>query len=139
MLIHASCVAIDDVAVLLAGAAGAGKSDLALRLIDAGAALVADDQTLIARDGDALLASAPPSIAGLIEVRHVGLLRVPFVASAKVGLYLDLAPPDEMIERLPDEDFIALENMRVRRLRLPAFAASTPAKICAVLKYAAVK
>lgn len=139
MLIHASSVAINDSAVLLAGAAGVGKSDLALRLIDAGAELIADDQTqLVAKDG-ALLAFAPATITGLIEVRHVGLLRLPFVPAAAVALYVDLAPLNENIERLPEDDFIVLLDIPIRRLRLPGFAASTPAKIRAALKYEKVE
>jgi HPr kinase/phosphorylase len=137
MLIHASCVAIDASAILLAGPAG--KSDLALRLVHEGAELIADDQTLLGRDGERLVASAPASIAGLIEVRHVGLLRLPHAASAPVALYVELAPMEEILERLPEPDFITLAETRIRRLRLPAFAASTPAKIKAALLYPAAE
>jgi len=135
MLLHASCVALFKRAVLITGAAGAGKSDLALRLIDAGAALIADDQTLLTPTDNALIASAPDSIRGLIEVRHVGLLRMPFVESVPVALYVELAAAAETLERLPEADFITLSNIPIRRLRLPAFAASTPAKIRAVVTY----
>jgi serine kinase of HPr protein (carbohydrate metabolism regulator) len=135
MLFYASSIAIENTAVLIAGEAGAGKSDLALRLIDAGAVLIADDQTLLKLDGETLIASAPASIAGLMEVRHVGLLRFPVATSAPVALYIELAPLDEPLERLPKDDFILLAGKQVRRLRLPPFAASTPAKIRAALKY----
>ena len=67
--IHASTVAIEGRAVMIVGPSGAGKSDLALRLIDRGATLVADDYTNLSRDGDTLVASAPATIAGRIEVR----------------------------------------------------------------------
>jgi HPr kinase/phosphorylase len=137
MLIHASSVAIDKSAVLLAGSAGAGKSDLALRLIDQGAELVADDQTMLVQTGEMLIASAPAAIAGLIEVRHIGLLRLPYVLAAPVVLYVELVPMDETLERLPEDDLITLHETQVRRLRLPAFAASTPAKIRAALRYSA--
>jgi len=135
MLLHATCVAVTNAAILLTGAAGSGKSDVALRLIDAGATLIADDQTLLTREGDTLIAAAPASIAGLMEVRHVGLLRLPFMASAPVALLVDLAPMDEKLERLPEPDLITLLDIQVRRLRLPAFAASTAAKIKAAVMY----
>lgn len=135
MLIHASCVAIAGKGVLLAGAAGAGKSDLALRLIDEGAELVADDQTELRIEKDALIASAPPTIAGLIEIRHSGLIRMPFTAKAPVALYVDLSPLDEKLERMPETDTVDLLDHPVKRLRLSAFAASTTAKIRATLLY----
>lgn len=139
MLLHASCVAIHDKAVLITGPAGAGKSDLALRLIDAGADLIADDQTVLTPAKNSLIASAPDSIKGFFEVRHVGLLHMPFLPVAEVRLYVDLEGIDAVIERLPEPDFIVLENFRIPRLRLPAFAASTPAKIRAALAYPAVE
>jgi serine kinase of HPr protein (carbohydrate metabolism regulator) len=139
MLIHASCVAFDEqgqlLAVLLMGPAGSGKSDLALRLIDDGAKLIADDQTLLRVEGERLMASAPESIAGLMEVRHVGLMQMPHIQSAAVALQIDLAASHEKLERLPDADSILWLDRPVRRLRLPAFAASTPAKIRAALRY----
>lgn len=135
MLLHASCIALEKRGVLLAGPPGAGKSDLALRLIDSGAQLVADDQTELRIEQGKLVASAPTPIVGLMEVRHVGLLRMPALASAPVALYVELAPPDEKLERLPDAKTKDFLGCPVRCLRLPAFAASTPAKIRAALAY----
>ena len=76
ILLHATAVAIDGQAVLLDGPPGSGKSDLALRLIDAGGRLVADDQSELSRCGDVLMVSAPAPIAGLIEARGLGILRL---------------------------------------------------------------
>ncbi len=135
MLLHASTVAINGKAAMLAGAPGIGKSDLALRLIDAGALLIADDQTLLRCDGEKLLASPPDSIAGLIEVRHVGLMRLPFTTLLPVALYVELVSSTENLERLPELGFMVLEGVNIRRVFLPAFAASTPAKIRTILKY----
>jgi len=135
MLLNATCVAIEGKGVLIAGPSGSGKSDLALRLIDQGARLVADDQTEIKAEQGQLTASAPASIAGLMEVRHIGLLRLPVLALTSLALYVDLAPLPEKIERLPDEQAITLLDYSLRRLRLPGFAASTPAKIRAALLY----
>jgi HPr kinase/phosphorylase len=151
MLIHASCVAIGGRGILLAGsepggkgtsaASGIGKSDLALRLIDSGAMLVADDQCLLALANDAVTASAPAAIAGLIEVRHIGPLRLPFLASAAIVLYVELVPreaPHAILERMPEPDSVFLLDRPVRRLRLAAFDVSTPAKIRASLAFGSV-
>ncbi len=135
MLIHASCVAIDGKGVLLSGPPGSGKSDLALRLIDSGAQLVADDQTELRMDGDQLIATPPTTIAGMFEIRHIGLIKMPHAAKAAVALYVDLVPMDETLKRLPGPATINLLDRAVPRLRLPAFAASTPAKIRAALLY----
>src|SRR6185312_10220968 len=69
LLLHATTVAIDGAAVLLRGPSGSGKSDLALRLIDAGARLVADDQSELRRVGEVVVVRAPDALRGLIEVR----------------------------------------------------------------------
>ncbi len=101
-LIHATCIEIDRDGVLLRGPSGAGKSDLALRLIDGGARLVADDQVALEVEDGELLASAPPALRGLIEVRGFGLARLPAVARAVVRAVFDLVPgarPDRLPER----------------------------------------
>src|SRR3954454_8456456 len=72
--VHASTVAIDGRAVLVTGPSGTGKSDLALRLLDRGFTLVSDDQTIVKKDGNRLLASAPPNIAGKLEIRGIGIM-----------------------------------------------------------------
>jgi hypothetical protein len=74
-----------------------------------------------------------------MEIRYVGLFRVPFVESAIVKLYVELSRLDETIERLPSATPIFLLDHPVQRLRLPAFAASTPAKIRAALLYAPIQ
>lgn len=96
---HASCAARQNQpggdALLLLGPSGAGKSDLLLRLIDKGFTLVADDQVLI-EDG---MASPPPALAGLLEVRGLGLFRLPFIAPARLRLIISLS--STVAERLP--------------------------------------
>lgn len=98
---HASCVMIGDAGVLIEGGSGAGKSDLALRLIDRGAKLVSDDYTFIQRLGGYLTASPPATIAGKIEVRELGIVEMPHVASAPVRLLVSLGEP---AARLPEPD-----------------------------------
>ncbi len=103
--IHATCIAIGERGVLIRGPSGAGKSSLALRLIlDAPRALppaelVADDRVHLDLAGDGLLARPPAALAGLIEVRGLGLRRLPFRPEVRLALVLDLASQDA--ERLP--------------------------------------
>lgn len=131
--IHASCVAIDGRGVLLVGPSGVGKSDVALRLIDAGAELVSDDQTMLRLDGETIIAGPPPAIAGLLEVRGVGLLRLNW-AEASVRLYVELMEEGVEGERLPERTTYTLMGQKIRWIRLYGRAASTPAAIRAVLE-----
>ncbi|MEQ8322835.1 MAG: HPr kinase/phosphatase C-terminal domain-containing protein [Rhodospirillales bacterium] len=133
--LHASAVAIDGKGVLLLGASGAGKSDLALRLIDAGAVLVADDRVDLEPAGGALLLSAPEKLAGMIEVRGLGIVRLAHETKVSLSLIVDLVKPED-IERLPatlQGDFM---GQQVRRFALDPFTASAPAKIRLALSVA---
>ncbi len=98
--IHASTVASDGRAVLIAGPSGSGKSDLTLRLLDRGFTLVSDDQTIVRRDGDRLLASAPPTIKGKLEIRGIGIVEMDNVDDVPVALFVELTSE---IMRLPDD------------------------------------
>lgn len=98
-LLHASCVAVTGRGLLILGASGSGKSALALQLMALGAQLVADDRTQLRREGEALLATCPPALAGLIEARGIGILQAPAVAEARVTLAVDLDRRET--ERLP--------------------------------------
>jgi serine kinase of HPr protein (carbohydrate metabolism regulator) len=128
LLLHATAVAADGAAVLLIGPPGSGKSDLALRLIDRGWRLIADDQTRLTRRGDVLIVGAPAEIKGLIEVRGLGIVPVPTVPEAPVKLAVELVEP-ERVERLPEPDWAEFLGLRVRRIKLWPFAASAPAKL----------
>jgi serine kinase of HPr protein (carbohydrate metabolism regulator) len=97
--LHATTVAIDGQAVLIEGISGAGKSDLALRLIDRGAALVSDDYTFVERRDGQLRASPPATIAGKIEVRGLGIVEMPNERDAPVTLVVALGEP---AARLPE-------------------------------------
>lgn len=131
--LHASCVAIGDAAVLIEGRSGVGKSDLALRLIDRGSRLVSDDYTLVVRQGSALIASAPTTIAGKIEVRGLGILPMPHVDGIAVALLVDLATA---VDRMPPED----RHRRIIGIDVPVVAldgheASGPFKVELALKH----
>jgi HPr kinase/phosphorylase len=128
ILVHGTTVALEGEGVLLRGPSGSGKSDLALRLIDGGARLIADDQTELARVADGLLARSPASIAGRMEVRGIGILRVPTVPSALLRLVIDLVAPDR-VERLPEPQFCDYLQCSLPLLALAPFEASAPAKI----------
>lgn len=128
--VHATCVSVGGAGVLLRGASGSGKSDLALRLVDAGALLVADDQVDLAADPTATLltATAPERLAGLIEVRGLGILPAPATPSAFVRLVVDLVDRDA-VPRLPDPAAVTLAGVAVPRVTLWPFAASAPAAL----------
>lgn len=140
-LLHATCVALPGrdgpLGVLLRGASGAGKSDLALRLIDRGARLIADDQCEVTvEDGAAgprLIARAPAAIAGLLEVRGLGLAEVPSLAQAPVALVVDLVAGDR-IERLPEAARETILGIDLPCLALDPFEAAAPAKLDLALR-----
>lgn len=126
--IHGTCVAVDGAGVLLCGPSGSGKSDLALRLIDGGAFLVADDLTRLVREGGGLVALAPERLAGRIEARGLGIVAAPHIRRASLALIVDLVAPGA-VERLPEaltQDHLGLS---VPLIRLNAFEASAPAKV----------
>ena len=110
------------------GPSGAGKSDLALRLIDRGARLVADDRVDLRREGERLVACAPSRLAGLIEVRGVGIVQMACVPDAPVNLVVDLVPRHQ-VKRLPDDAPIELLGKRLRQIALDPFDGSSPLKV----------
>jgi HPr kinase/phosphorylase len=120
MHLHASCAVREGSGVLLTGQPGSGKSDLLLRLLDRGFGLVADDRVVI-EDGCARPAAA---LAGLIEVRGLGLLRLPHVASARLVLVVQLDGPPE---RLPLPE--TCPALGLPMIRLDARAASAPVRV----------
>lgn len=126
-LVHATAVAIDGQGILLMGASGSGKSDLALRLIDRGATLVCDDYCDIVDGPDGPDILAKPNIAGRIELRGVGILMCGHVARAPLTMALQL---DRLPDRLPDEDGrIALAGWSVPGFAVAPFETSAPLKV----------
>ncbi|KZD12296.1 HPr kinase/phosphorylase [Oceanibaculum pacificum] len=128
LLVHATAIALNGRAVLLCGPSGSGKSDLALRAIEAGAVLVADDQTRLRRQGDRLIAECPETIRGRLEVRGIGIVDMPTRERVPVALVVDLVAPARM-ERLPERRSREYLGIAVPLLLLSPFEASAPAKL----------
>lgn len=131
MRLHASCVALDGAALLITGRPGAGKSELALDLIALGARLVADDQVVLGVQGDAVRAAAPAALAGLIEARGVGLLRLPWSDGVPVRLVIDLDRAETA--RLPPRRHLMLLDRPVPRILRPE--PLRPSVLWAVLRH----
>lgn len=128
-LIHATCVLIGDVGVMLRGPSGAGKSDLALRLIDRGATLVGDDYVEAAAVDGTLHVTVPPRIAGLIEVRGVGILPVHHRPHATIHLVIDLVTDTLIEERLPEPRQTVIAGVTLPIYRLNPRPASASIKV----------
>lgn len=130
--LHASCVAVAGRGVLIEGLSGAGKSDLALRLIDRGAVLVSDDYTIVRRIDDHLVGAAPPNIAGMIEVRGLGLVAMPHATDVRIVMIVNLDTP---VTRMPDPGASrVLAGVTVPVIAVPRFEASAPIKVELALK-----
>lgn len=123
--------------MLLTGVSGSGKSDLALRLLQQGFTLVSDDQTVIKRDGDRLLATAPPSIAGKLEVRGIGIVEMETLSDVPVALIVELLTD---MERLPDDGRARdVLGISIPLVTIDATTASAPAKVIVALDHVGLK
>jgi serine kinase of HPr protein (carbohydrate metabolism regulator) len=130
-MLHSSTVASDGRAVTITGPSGSGKSDLALRLLDRGFTLVSDDQTLVRRDGDRLIAAAPSTIAGKLEVRGLGIVEVEHCDDVPVALVVELTSD---IQRLPDDSRERLIlGVSIPLISIDASTASAPSKVALAL------
>lgn len=128
LLVHATAVARGDAAVLLRGEPGAGKSDLAIRLIDRGWRLISDDQTEVRLENGTLMAVAPTTIAGCIEVRGLGVKRLPKAGPLPLRLVVDLLPRAN-IERMPEPSQVAFYDRALPGVACDPFDASAPIKV----------
>ena len=129
--LHASCVASDGRAVLIAGPSGSGKSDLALRLLDRGFTLVSDDRTIVRKDGDRLIASAPATIKGKLEIRGIGIFDMESAGDMPVALVVELTAD---MQRLPDDSRERLIlGAGIPLVSVNAMTASAPSKVAIAL------
>jgi len=126
--LHATAVIVDDVGLLLRGHSGAGKSDLALRLIDGGAELVADDQVAVQAHSGRLIAAAPADLYGIIEVRGIGLMRTTAAENADIDAIIELVDTAS-IERLPERAQATINGVTLPLFWLTPFESSAPAKV----------
>lgn len=142
--LYGTCIALNGKAAILRGASGSGKSDLALRFIHTHIhnapknqknssprrELVADDQILVSRENKTLIARAPEALAGLIEIRGIGITQVPFTRQADIRLFIDLVTQDE-VPRLPESSLPGITLLGIKRplMKLYPFEASAVLKV----------
>lgn len=129
--LHASCVASEGRAVLIAGPSGSGKSDLALRMLDRGFTLVSDDRTIIRKEGSKLVTSAPETIKGKLEIRGIGIVDVETAQDAPLALVVELTSD---MQRIPDDSRERLIlGVSVPLISVDAMTASAPSKVALAL------
>ena len=126
--LHATCISHGNAGVLIRGSSGAGKSDLALRLIESGAKLVADDQVTLHVSDGGVVALSPACLPGLLEVRGVGILRMPSQDSSPIRLVVDLTRRNK-VTRLPSKLQTRLAGIYIPKIDLWAFETSAVTKV----------
>ncbi|MBY0501267.1 MAG: HPr kinase/phosphatase C-terminal domain-containing protein [Alphaproteobacteria bacterium] len=117
LLVHGTTVDVKGNGVLIRGKPGAGKSALALQLIDRGALLVADDQTLLGCEKGKLIARSPTTIRGMMEVREIGICSFPYQEQSTLSLCVEICEKD-LSERLPEPAFIEYHAVKLPLLLL---------------------
>ena len=125
--IHSTSVVIDDNGVLILGDSGSGKSDLALRLIDNGATLISDDISICRKNSNNIYLYCPPEIKGLLEVREIGIITVPFVESIKLRLVVNLRSKNN--ERFPKDNSFKILGIKIPLISIEGKNSSAVAKI----------
>lgn len=134
-IIHATLVILQNKGVLLKGKSGCGKSDLALRLIEnKGAILVADDAVELYTANNLIIGRAPQNLAGLLEVRGIGIVRYPYEKTSTIDLIVDLQNTRENIERMPIMVKDVILGLEINKIDLYAEENSAPDKIVAALR-----
>ena len=131
--IHGTCVDLNNNGIIIKGPPGSGKSDLALRLIDEGALLVADDRINLRVENNSLLAKAPKTIAGLLEVRELGIFTLKYCHESVIVLIVELILENKQV-RLPKKTYAEIKGIRVPKIKLVSFNASASAKVRIALK-----
>ena len=131
--IHATCINLNSKGILFLGYSGAGKSDLALRLITLfSASLVSDDRTDVVRISDKIKAKAPDVLKGLLEVRGVGIVNFEYMEETTVDVVIKLE--SEKQERLPEKQYYELEGIKLPLFKINPFEVSAPSKVLSILR-----
>ena len=135
--VHASAALVDGTGVLVRGPSGSGKSSLVLALILADRArnrLIADDRVALTEADGRLIAAPPPALAGLIEIRGYGIVRLPYVAAQEIGLVVDFVLDAEVARMPPAEArLVRLGGVELPRLTVPIGLADAAIRVRAVL------
>ena len=126
-IVHGTAIALEDKGVLLIGPSGSGKSDLALRLIDSGATLISDDQIICERRNDEIFLFPHKKINGLIEVRGVGIIKVPYIENVKLKMIVQLI--NKQPERIPVKEEKNFLNLKIKFIKIIGKEASSTAKV----------
>ena len=124
---HSTSVVIEDLGILIRGQSGSGKSDLALRLIDSGATLISDDLTICKKIGDYLYLYPHSKTKGLLEVREIGIMTVPYVENIKLTLVVELV--EEEFERMPGMMSCSILGVKFPKIKIFGKSSSAVAKI----------
>lgn len=132
-LLHGTTVEFNGHGLFITGASGAGKSDLAIRLIDRGAVLVSDDYTEVKSTRNTLTATVPKNIKGKIEAYGIGIIDAKNKDQTTINLVINLVDTDKL-ERMPKDDTVTIEGISLPQIYLCAKHASAVAKLCLYLK-----
>ena len=133
--IHASCISYKKKGVLFLGKSGSGKSDICLRMIcNHNAKLIADDRVNISLNKNKVYANYVENLAGLLEVRGVGILNFPYYKKTQINIDVELVDSFDKVERLPQEDFFEFEGAKIKRIKLYPFENSAENKRILALK-----
>ena len=124
---HSTAVVLDNNGVLIIGESGSGKSDLALRLIDGGATLISDDITICKKRTDEIYLSSPIETKGLLEVREVGIITVPFVDGIRLKMVVRLIEKNS--NRYPNKNFTRVLGVKIPLLVINGKSPSAVVKV----------
>lgn len=131
--IHGTSICYQQKGLLFLGTSGSGKSDLALRLIDIGASLIADDQTILTLNNQAIVLTCPEAINSKLEIRGIGIVKIPSLKSHQLNFVFQLKPYTE-IERFPSNNWINILDQKIPYYEIDPFELSVMSKINFLLR-----
>ena len=129
---HSTSLVVEDSGILIIGESGIGKSDLALRMIDSGAMLIADDITICKKINNFIYLFSPEETKGLLEVREIGIITVPFIENIKLSLVVQLINEENI--RYPENENYLILGIKVPKIKIYGKNSSAVAKIKSKIK-----